>query len=226
MIVAALLAGAVSVYSQGQLEFNDYGTTSGWGIVIFGVQASGNNTAVTFNGYTVNEEQGNPTLAAYPQEGPLAPGTTVYASANPLAGSGYDVQALVAAGANQPLSALALTGPVETGFYSGGNAGLWLASVGETTGVAASPASATVAIAAWANTGVDGPATTLAQAQGYGYAWGISSLGTTVLTAAPNIPTEYPAAVTSFSLGVVPEPSTIALGVIGASAFLLRLRRK
>jgi hypothetical protein len=31
---------------------------------------------------------------------------------------------------------------------------------------------------------------------------------------------------TSFSLAVTPEPSTIALGVIGASAFLLRLRRK
>jgi len=225
MIVAALLAGAVSVYSQGQLEFNDYGTTSGWGIVIFGQQSVANSTVpVTFNGITVNEEQGNPTLAAYPQEGPLAPGTTVYASANPLAGSGYDVQALVAAGSSQPLSALALTGPVETGFYTGGDAGLWLASIGETTGVPAGPA--TVAIAAWVNNGVNGAATTLGQAQADGYAWGISALGNVTLAPAPNIPVEFPAAVTSFSLGVVPEPSTIALGVIGASAFLLRLRRK
>jgi hypothetical protein len=224
MIVAALLAGALSVYSQGQLEFSDYATTSGFGIVIFGPQSFPNSPVqVSFNGYSNLEEQGNPTLAAYPQEGPLAPGTTVYASANPLAGSGYDVQALIAAGANQPLSALSLTGPVETGFYSGGNAGLFLASIGETTGVPAGPA--TVAIAAWVNNGVNGAATTLGQAQADGYAWGISSLGNVNLTAAPNMPAEFPAAVTSFSLTFIPEPGTIALGVIGASAFLMRLRR-
>jgi len=141
MIVAALLAGAVSVYSQGQLELNDYGTTSGWGVVIFGQQSLANSTVpVTFNGVTVNEEQGNPTAAAYPQQGPASVGTTVYSSANPLTGNGYDIQAMVAAGASQPLSALALTGPVETGFYSGGNAGLFLSFLGETTGVPASPA--------------------------------------------------------------------------------------
>jgi hypothetical protein len=59
---------------------------------------------------------------------------------------------------------------------------------------------------------------------GYNISTGQLALGSTTGT-----PVEITPALglTSFSLATtVPEPSTIALGIVGASAFLMRLRRK
>jgi hypothetical protein len=96
---------------------------------------------------------------------------------------------------------------------------------------------ANIAVAAWYNGG--GVYTTLAEAQSAGVPWGVSpveiltGLGepasvetadvghTTPLTQ----PTE-PYGIESFSLVTTPEPSTIALGVMGVGAFLARRRKK
>lgn len=169
----ALLAGAVSVYSQGQLTFSDYGGS--YSIYIYGVQA-GASTPVTYNGYTVNEIQGNTSADS-------SPGSTLYPSGGKLSGSGFTVQVLAAQGSGDALSALTPQG-VTSPFYTGGFAGLFTATVSDTlNGVAAGPA--TMALAAWANTGVDGAAATLAAAQADGYAWGISPLANITLTSAP-----------------------------------------
>jgi hypothetical protein len=94
----------------------------------------------------------------------------------------------------------------------------------------------TIAIAAWVNSGSQGAATSLATAIADGYVWGISALST--INAAGGTPPPVPTPLSagsdlnlSFSLTWTdeippsPEPSTIALGVTGASAFLLRRRK-
>jgi len=92
----------------------------------------------------------------------------------------------------------------------------------------------TFAFAAWYNGG--STATSLATAIADGYPYGISPLGTENAGGGTGNPPFLPGAgdslttaggITSFSLvTATPEPSTIALGVVGASAFLMRLRRK
>jgi len=94
-----------------------------------------------------------------------------------------------------------------------------------------------VGMAAWYNAG--GLYTTLAEAQAAGAPWGesqvslLNNLGepASVNTSAnvnshqPSTPTE-PYGINSFSLATTPEPSTIALGVMGVGAFLARRRKK
>jgi hypothetical protein len=225
LIMGALLAGAVSVYSQGQITFTDYGAANGWGIGIYGQQSLAASTVpVSWGAGNVFEEQGNPIAAQNPSGGTLNPGTSTYISGSGLQGTLYDVQILGATGSGDAVSTLAPISTAFTGFGTGASAGTFNESANVTTTIAAG--AATIAIAAWANNGAAGTAGTLAQAIADGYAWGISAPGNVTLTTAPAQPNNFPGSITSFSLGVVPEPSTIALGVIGASAFLMRLRRK
>jgi len=224
-----MLAGAATAYSQGTISLLDYGA-SGFGIVVFAPQASGP-VAVTFGGYIANEVQGNPTLAA---SGGLEvnAGTTAYTGAV-LSGTGYEAQLYAGPAGSTYASGLTAYGtPVN--FYASGSgfAGMWLAPAVNPVaiGTVAAGSPAAVAMAAWADTGSKGAANTLAAAQADGYAWGMSAIGTSGNLGGPppaGTPPYLPASLTSFSLGSsVPEPSTIALGVIGASAFLMRLRRK
>jgi hypothetical protein len=96
---------------------------------------------------------------------------------------------------------------------------------------------ATVALACWYNAG--GTITSLAAAQAAGVPFGESptfnmkNLGepSSIMTALNGAPTAATSAgnmasLQSFSLQQVPEPSTIALGVMGACAFLARRRKK
>jgi hypothetical protein len=219
LTVVALLAGAVSVYSQGTFTLNDYAAPA-FQIGIFNTQTTAS-TPVTYNGVTVMEIRGNPSGTHFGQE--ANGGTTVYSSYAGLSGTGWDAEVLVGAGNNDSVSSLTETGVIEN-FYTGGLAGLFMGNqVVAASGVAGA---ATVAVAAWANTGTAGAANSLAQAITDGYAWGISAPGNLTLATGAASPPLLPSTVTSFSLGTVPEPSTIALGVIGASAFLMRLRRK
>ncbi|MGA2544348.1 MAG: PEP-CTERM sorting domain-containing protein [Verrucomicrobiota bacterium] len=89
--------------------------------------------------------------------------------------------------------------------------------------------SATVAVAAWYNAG--GTITSLAEAQADLVPWGeslpvnLTALGTVTGTPVPN-PAEDLIGIQSFSLQTqVPEPSTIALCVLGAGAFLARRKK-
>jgi hypothetical protein len=96
---------------------------------------------------------------------------------------------------------------------------------------------ANIAVAAWYNGG--GLYTTLAAAQAANVPWGVSpvviltGLGEPASVETSDVghntpltqPTE-PYGISSFSLTSTPEPSTIALGVMGIGAFLARRRKK
>jgi len=213
LTAVALLAGAVTGFSQGQISMFDYGGS--FAIQVFTQDASGA-IPVSWGGFSGTEQQGNTINNDNP-------GTTTY-TGTPL-GAGYTVE-LLAGAAGSPLASLTeVAGSSVSAWNSGGGAGYWnaptlLASIpGITT-------TAQVAIAAWNNEG--GTITSLAAAQAAGDPWGISATATTAALGYNTVTPPYlPAGVTSFSLATtVPEPSTIALGVIGASAFLMRLRRK
>jgi len=217
----ALLAGGVSVYAQGQVSTADiYGP----GIQIFAAQATGNNTTVTDGQYTGSELLGNSGLAATYN---TASGPTVNFTGAPL-GTGYTVELLIGPAADvgtTSYSALSETGTLISTW--GGN-GFW--SPGVANAIADAPSgyaagsSASVAIAAWS-----GAYTSLAAAQAAHAQWGLSNIGS--LTAGLGGGTFQPPSATgldSFSLvytAATPEPSTIALGVIGASSLLLRRRK-
>jgi hypothetical protein len=225
LTIMTLLAGAVSVYSQGSVSIDAY--TSGVGpIQVFGVQTTGNNATVSYGGFTVSEEQGNTANPSYAN----SPGTTVYASGVVL-GPGFDVQALAAPGQGDALSTLLPVGTVVTTWNAGpgtaasGAVGSWNTTQDVSIPLATEASGATIAIAAWQATGTAGAAGSLAAAQLDGYAWGISAVVNTAVATGKDTPPFLPAGLTDFSLGSTPEPSTIALGVIGASAFLFRRRK-
>jgi hypothetical protein len=228
LTVMALLAGAASVYAQGEIGLSDYGST--FTIQIFSAQGAAATTGVSYGGYSGNELMGQSANANL-----FAPGSTSYAAGTAL-GTGYSVELLAAPGTGDAISSLVPTAPIITTWFTaaGGNAttgfsGFWNSGANATIAGAAGGSSATVAIAAWDNEG--GTVTSLAAAQAANDPWGVS---VTANTAGLGIggggtPPNLPSGITSFSLintSTVPEPSTIALGVIGASAFLMRLRRK
>jgi hypothetical protein len=230
LTVMALLAGAASVYSQGEIGMNDYGNST-FSIQIFNSQSLGSSTTpVAYGGGTGFEEMGTSANSSL-----LVPGTTSFAAGSAL-GTGYDVELLAAPGPSAPFSSLVATGPVISTWYSaaGGNPTTGLngfynsvanATIAGTTGTG-EPTTATVALAAWNTEG--GTVNSLAAAISGGTPWGVSAAANTApLGAGITTPPNLPSSITSFSLvASVPEPSTIALGVMGASAFLLRLRKK
>ena len=234
-----LLAGTMAAYSQGQCSMSDAPGGS-FSIQVWGPQSLAASTvAVTYGGYTTYEEQGdssNPNNTWI-----LAGGSATATYTGSALGSGYTVELLAASGSGDALSSLvpvpAANGGIvstwNTGSSTTGWGGFWLASPTVTLGFTGA---ATVAIAAWDNEG--GNVNSLAAAQAAGDPWGISSLGSIELTTAPTAPGVLPipgnpggeatylgGGIEGFSLGAIPEPSTIALGVIGASAFLFRRRK-
>jgi hypothetical protein len=251
LIIFALLAGAVSSYSQGQIVYYDYATsqTSGFKIQV----------------YTPNPA--NPSTSQYGQTATSVPsGTTVFGGyliglTSTIAGAygfnvGSDYSVTLYAGAGTLSSYFSLTGIPSTteplySSFSASYAGIWTApsqtitfggpngTPGAPTVAAGSPVS--VVLAAWYN---GGGTLTFAQAVGGGGPYGWSQIGTELTGGAgdpPSIPPFLPAlgasqtiagGITSFSfagdynVNPIPEPSTLAFGVIGASAFLMRLRCK
>ncbi len=229
-----LLAGAVAVYSQGTVNMVDYGSSYTFHVYSGQTtQPAGNVTAYTstYGGYTAGiEYSGNVSN----DEPPASAGNAVYNTGTALSGSGFDVQLLGAAYTGDALSSLATLGTVYH-FYTtasfpgqisgGGN----VAIPGSTPGSASQGGNgATIALAAWVNTGANGAATTLAAAQADGYDWGISQVVNIAATGGVSSPPTIPPflGIESFSLTMsVPEPSTIALGVMGVSALLFRRRK-
>jgi hypothetical protein len=219
-ITISLLAGATCGYSQGSINWTDYdAATSGppplgsFYIEIWGPNSS--NTRITGN--TAND---------------LPAGSQTYPGSTLLSGSGYEVGLYLSTTSAGVQSAVTSGTPVATDtFMTGsGNAGAWTynaltvadSSIGAGTAVF-------VELAAWST--AQG-ATSYAAALTEGVAAGYSnpSTGTTTLGGGSPPTTAGTLAgigLTDFNLTTsTPEPSTIALGVIGASAFLMRLRRK
>jgi len=214
----ALLAGAFVAHSQGTVSFGNLYSISPY------IYVKLNGTAA------VGGTAGHTGTAA-----DIASGSDWTVELYGNAGSGDAVGTLVPAildgTASTPVTAN-LTGSGTGTTYIG----TWLSSaIGDIAGTTLAGQAATVAVAAWYNNG--GTITTLAAAQAGGFANGFSATGnvSTGGPAASGPPATAPAlpGLGNISVvgnvgsgGTVPEPSTIALGVMGASAFLMRLRKK
>jgi len=247
LAVLTLLAGAVSGYSQGQIYMGDYGN-SDFQITIWSPQVATPTVAVTGNSAANNPLTGTsdiPAGTAVYTGTPLGGSATGAVSPTDYANANlWSVQLYAAAGNNIAAGSLAPVPGTVANFYSNptaeGYPGLYNSTTAVTfngqngvpTVAAGSPV--TLALAAWYNG--NGAYASYAAAQAAGVPTGFSTTGTENATGAPNTPPDLPApgatqtlagGITSFSLTTsVPEPSTIALGIMGASAFLMRLRRK
>jgi hypothetical protein len=237
LAVLTLLAGAVSGYSQGQVYMGDY-YNSDFQITIWSpqtgdpsVQLNGNSPKNFGTGLTST----GPDIPAGTQTGyngtPLGGSSTGATSPTDFAnGSLWSVQ-LYAGGASGSLSAV--SGTVAT-MYTSGNAGLYNSSVTATIPGVAASAPAQLQLKAWYNAG--GTVGSYEAAVAAGLPNGASTIGTENLGGGPVTPPDLPGpgntgvtgGITSFNVtaSATPEPSTIALGIMGASAFLMRLRRK
>jgi hypothetical protein len=226
LIIGALLASSTGLFAQGTVQFSDIAST----FTIHIYQPNPANPSVEIQGNAANDK-------------PV--GATSYAGLTPVGGSGtgtglgngseVTVQ-IEASGGGTSAVALNLLSPVSqyttTAYTLAAGAGLFVKpAIATDTGIPNSQnGNATVAIAAWYNNG--GSITSLAAAQAAsGGIWGESQASFITGLGNPqgSPPTTPPAlsGITSFSLTQVsssPEPSTIALGVMGASAFLLRRR--
>lgn len=219
-----LLAGAYAVHAQGTVSLANYLNLTPY---IYVSYKPGTGNSVALGGST----QGTP-----------APTLTDYAMETSY-GADWTVALYGAPGNNQPQSALVeLTtglnaGPFATSTFAtpGGStadttAGTWNTAVfGTITGATGNGSSASIQLAAWYNDG--GTITSLAAAEAAGVPFGLSTIVNT-LTGGPNpsgpaaTATSLPGTLGNFTVQTTPEPSTIALGIIGASTFLMRLRRK
>jgi len=207
-----------------------------------GSALTGDSPVGTMNSYGGVRIGGSGTAAA----AQATPGTAAAGYAN---GDNFDVEIYAGAGALTSFASLTpvastLT-PIADGNDGAGYAGLYLGAgsgkltlngtgTGGQAPTVAGGSAATFAIAAWYNGG--GTVNSLATAIADGYPYGVSPLGTENVGGGTGQPPFLPGlgdtstasgGITSFSLvTATPEPSTIALGVVGASAFLMRLRRK
>jgi hypothetical protein len=220
--VIAVLAGAVSAFSQGTVSMYDYGPT--FSIQLFSLYdpaGGGTFVVVNYGGYTAGEEMGN---TANPNEIPA--GHITYDGV--ALGAGYDVQLLAAPGLNDQLNTLLPSSAPITTWYSGsastGLGGFWDST--ELGTVNGSTTTATVALAAWYNDGAT--LTTLPAAQAAGVSWGISATGNiTALGGVHNPPPTLPDSIETFTVGTAspsPEPGTLALMLTAGLAFGARRR--
>jgi hypothetical protein len=229
LIIASLLAGAMGVYAQGTLDWN---AQSDWSPSFYSPDV--NTPGTIFTGYSPQDiPAGTTTYTGGWIGGGASPGPGV--GATPTSGPGgydYTVAANFEVGLYVDTSSTLVytditTGtPVATsGITDGGIS--FISTVTPVPGLAAGT-EVNVGLAAW-YTG-QGTATSYAAAvagqfpAGYNISTGQLALGSTTGTPVEITPG---LGLTSFSLATtVPEPSTIALGIVGASAFLMRLRRK
>jgi len=222
----ALLAGAFVAHSQGTVSLGNYlsGSTSGYSLVQLNGTAVGGTASHTGN-FTTDAADGNDwTVALY--------GNT---------GAGDAASTLTPAILDGSISTQNPTGlPAQVTLNGGGSGaylGTWVSSAiadipGQPT-VGGSPA--TVQLYAWYND--NGTIGSYSAALAANVPAGFSATATVPTTGGPQ-PSGPPATAPTLPLGalgninmtggtvVTPEPSTIALGVMGASAFLMRLRKK
>jgi hypothetical protein len=228
LIIAGLLAGAVGAYAQGYFNPNANQT---WSISFYSP------TLTPWTESTGDSPEDLPAGTAYYTGGWIgggaSPGPGVGATPNPGPGginyqnaSLFEVGLYVDTSPSAVLTDITTGTPIDTDTITdGGMSGI--ATEAEST--LAPGTVVNLGIAAWyADEGFYGSyaaATHAGQVGGYNISTGTLTLGS--LTGIPVTINGATIGLTSFSMfSVVPEPSTIALGVIGASTFLLRLRRK
>ncbi len=232
----ALLAGAASVYSQGQINTSDYNeSATGFNIHIWSpnpaapsVEQTGNSPATLAGNanYNANPDYPAGTFSGYGGVLVGGSGSGVTPATGYANGDNFDVELYAAAGTVNAFSTSTFTavqslgnlddgafGPTFAGMYSGG--GLLTLNGQNGTITVASGAAVTLAVAAWYNN--NGTITSLPAAQAAaGGIYGVSTLGTENTGVNPNPPPFLPTTlnggnpgVSSFSLTTtVPEPST------------------
>jgi hypothetical protein len=224
LILGALLAGAIGANAQGTVNFAD--EITGFTMHIYGPQASGLPTSG--NAPTGDVPSGSTVYDA----GSMVGGTSQALGVGGLAnGKNVSVELYAAPGLGDAITSLTAVGQYTgTAGLKAGAIGLFIpnAIAGSDPGIpGTSGGTATVALAAWYNGG--GAYNTLASAEAAGQDFGMSptaninGLGGVSIGGAPP-PTPPAIGVESFSIQATPEPSTIALGIMGASAFLFRRR--
>jgi len=222
-ITIGLLAGATAGYSQGVINWSDYAPAFGglpaFSITIWSPQSPGAAPVNTLGNTAVDDPPG-----------PAAIGTGGY-TGTPLSGAGYEIGLYVSTTSNGVATAVASGSPIATMSFAAGSGGWdFSGSLDATVPGVASGTGVWVELAAW-STATGNPATyAAALAAGDLHGTSLTSSGTTALGGGGSPPatpgTLAGIGLTDFTVGSVPEPSTIALGVIGASTFLMRLRRK
>lgn len=219
-ITIGLLAGATAGYSQGQLNWTDYvsaDSSSHPPIPAFSIEIWGAGTETPGTGTYPNNTAND-----------LPAGSATYSGTQ--LGAGFEIGLY---DSTTPVVSLVGT-PLAVDTFTTANSapGIWdfSGSLTATDPLNASGTAVYVELAAWST--AQG-ATSYAQALAQGVAAGASgaSTGTTVLGGGGS-PPATPGTLTGIGLqdfqltSTIPEPSTVALGVIGASTFLMRLRRK
>jgi hypothetical protein len=218
-ITISLLAGATVGYSQGVLNWSDYIPASStpplpaFSITVFSAPPGG-----------AEQNLGNTSVD-------LPPGNAHY-TGTPLSGTGNEIGLYVGTTASAAQNAVTSGTPIATASFAAGSGGWDFSGSLPATDAAIAPGVAVfVELAAW-STAVGSP-TSYASALSHGDAAGFSTVSSGTTSLGGGSPPATPGTlagigITDFSLATsaTPEPSTIALGVIGASAFLMRLRRK
>jgi len=244
IVILSLLAGATGGFAQ-SISLGDYtGGQYPFGITVWSpqnnaqVQQMGQSAVDLVSGSTVY--QGVPIGGAATGSGPTAYGNgnafTLAIYAAPGVGNAAGVAAAEAG--NTPVFTSLFESTGGTGVGNAGTqgsdlAGAWSKNYGvaTTTTLAGYTGPATFQLAAWYSGG--GMTLLLAEAAN-GIPYGLSAEGSVAELAGLGTPASTPVslgaaspAITSFSLieNTTPEPSTIALGVLGASALLFRRRK-
>jgi hypothetical protein len=237
LTVVSLLAGAVTAYSQGQVYIGDYFNTdfqvTVWSPQLDGSSINGNSSANFGNGTTTGGDIPAGTQNGYTGT-PLGGSATGASAPTDYAnGNLWSVELYAAPGAgDDPTTLTGVGGTTSTMYTSSGQAGLWTGTQTATVSGVAVSGQATLQIRAWYNGA--GTFTTYESALAAGMPAGQSTTGSEALGGNQITPPDLPGpgnpgvegGITSFNVSAVPEPSTIALGLVGASAFLMRLRKK
>jgi len=239
--ILTLLAGAAGAYAQGKIVLADY-VPATWCIDIFAPQGLG------LTQTTGNSQYDNPVGAtAYTGvalggsatgTGPAAYGNgnlwTLAIYAAPGINNAAGIAAAELAGTPVATSLFQTsggTGAANTGTAGNDSAGVWALNAGSSTAttLAGYTGGATIQLEAWYNGGAANLTYLLSPVKGSSAMESIAALGGTGSPPAvtPNLGSFVPGdgQIVSFSLIGVPEPSTIALGVIGASTLLFRRRK-
>jgi hypothetical protein len=241
LMVASILAGAGSlgVYAQGSLNWQD--SQSGTYLIEIlspstttpSVETSGQTTfdepagATTYSGGYI----GGSTTGGAAGNGPGIGGTPTagYLGINYQNAGNFEV-GLYVASTLAALNTSILSGtPVATSTLLGGNnAGLYNTAAPTYVSGSASGTAIWVGIAAWYSAG--GASSYAAAETAKTVAGFVDSSTSVALGGGSSAPAGLSGlGLTSFDLAgpvSIPEPSSIALGIMGASAFLMRLRRK
>jgi len=233
VITSLLSVGALAAYAQGTLNFTDYD----YGTIITHIWINSNpNGSLVLSGNTAADTPaGTQTYTGFVKLG----GSGVNTGPNGLVGNGLNftaqLEALGGATTAVPLSSLhPVTQYTATFSTTAARAGTWTPPVISNDpgipGAGGIAPTADIAVACWYNAG--GTITTLAAAQASGNGiWGESPEVVAFSLTAPSSITSKPQGfnndqdTVSFSISGIPEPSTIALGLMAAGVFFARSRK-